>query len=149
VRLHLHAARFETDEGMGGRTSEHSSTVESNVVRVVSGFVSKGATKAADAAPMDAHDLEGHIETGEAWPRREPLCSSASETPALLGVHHLDGLAEVHSRTHLHLAEDEVRAASDDQVDLASADAHVHPKDLVSAEEVVDRGAPLGRPTGG
>jgi hypothetical protein len=97
---------------------------------------------------VDAHDLERHIEACKLGPCGEPLRGGASETATLLHAHHLDRLTEVESRTHLHLAEDDVRAAAYDQVDLTAANAYVPPEDLVSAEKVVDRGAALRRPAG-
>ncbi len=89
-----------------------------------------------------------HVELGEMGSRRQPHRTGAPKTPPLLRIHHLHRLAEVEPGAHLHLAEDDLRAATDDQVDLASADADVRAENLVSPDEVVERGAALGRPAG-
>jgi hypothetical protein len=62
----------------------------------------------------------------------------------LVRVHHLDRMAEVEPRAHLHLAEDEVRAAPDDEVELVAANASVARQDPVAAQAVVAAGAAFG-----
>ena len=97
---------------------------------------------------MQADDVEGRLETGMSRVSGEPERRRAAQSPLLLPVDGLDGIPEVDPGAHLDLAEDQLRAATDDEVDLASSDARVRGEDPVPPDAVVEARAALRGPTG-
>ena len=91
-----------------------------------------------------ATDVEAHVELLEARIAREPGRRRAAQAPLLLLGDHLLRVAEARAALLLHLAEDEVAAAADDEVELVAARPGVHVEDPVAAEPVVESRAALG-----
>lgn len=76
--------------------------------------------------------------------RGEPgLCGTAN-TSLLLGANHLERIAEAVVLLRLYLAEDELTASADHEVELVTADPCVRRQDPVAAQAVVPQGAALG-----
>ena len=123
VGFDLDAARFEPDERMSDRASEHSLDGRRRARAEVCRLELEGVRKSNDFAAVDSDDVERDLRGPSGWaapqatgtpPRRSRRCFSTFTIST--------GCAEVEPGTHLDLTEDDARAAADDQIDLASPD---------------------------
>ncbi len=146
--LDLDAARLEPDESVGGCASEHPSNVEGELARMCVEMALEGAFDSLQLSRVHADDVERGFETSMLRVLTEPERRSAAQPPLLLPVDELDRIAEIDPRSHLDLAEDQVRPATDDQVDLASSDAGIRREDPVPADSVVEARTALCGPAG-
>src|SRR4051812_1148930 len=79
----------------------------------------------------------------------EPGLCSPEQAALLLGGDHLERVAVALARLGLYLAEDELTAAAQNQVELVASDPDVRAQDAVAAQAVVPQRPPFGRPAGG
>jgi hypothetical protein len=76
--------------------------------------------------------------------RGEPGLRGTTNASLLLGANHLERIAEAAVLLRLHLAEDELTATADHEVELVTADPCVRRQDAVAAQAVVPQSAALG-----
>jgi hypothetical protein len=76
--------------------------------------------------------------------RAEPGLRGTANASLLLRANHLERIAEAAVLLRLHLAEDELTAPADHEVELVTADPRVRRQDPVAAQAVVPQSAALG-----
>jgi hypothetical protein len=113
------------------------------------GMALEGALDPLQPSRVQADDVERGFQTSMLRVLGEPERRRAAQPPLLLSIDELDRVAEIDPRSHLDLAEDHARSATDDQVDLASSDAGIRREDPVSADSVVQARAALCFPARG
>jgi len=94
---------------------------------------------------VDGDDLERDVQGCKLWSAGEPVLRGPANAALLLGANHLGRVAEVLSRPHLDLAEDEPGAAADDEVELVPPTARIGVENPVTAQPVVAADTALGR----
>ena len=94
-------------------------------------------------------DLERDVEPVELRVPRKPGLGCPAQAALLLGADHFERVAEVVAALRLDLAEDELRSAADDHVELVPSCPRVHIEDPVAAQPVVKPDAALGGAAGG
>src|SRR5205823_6435387 len=80
--------------------------------------------------------------------RGEPRLGGTAKAALLLGADHLERVAVPGAALCLHLAEDQLPTAAQDQVDFVAADPDVPGQHAIEAQAVVPPCAPLGGPAG-
>jgi len=123
MSLDLDAARLEPDESVGGCATEHPSNVDREFPRMCAEIALEGALEPLQLSRVHADDVERSVEATMLRVLGEPDRRRVAQPPLLLPVDEFDRIAEIDPRSHLDLAEDQVRPATHDQVDFASSDA--------------------------
>ena len=145
---------IEPDERMCDCPREHVVMVDDKLSRDCARSVTLPAPGPASAAlerprqvlePARAHDhhVEANPQAATFGMAREPGLRGAPHPPDLLGVHHLERIAESRAGLALHLAEHDGSAAAGDDVELVPAGPGVRIENPVGVQAVPAGGLPL------